>query len=296
MNSIRRFLAKIDGINVWTKLGARAPHKPLLLLLALGRFSSGLRQLPFSECRVLLTRLLKEFGPARIAYHPEYPFWRLQADRLWVVDPKDCYALRLSNSDPTVKSLLSFNAVGRFPAAIEQLLLQHPSLITEATDSILTRHFPRSIHADILSAVGLSSERADERLPQRNPLFRRKVLDAYGYACAVCRFSLRINDTTIGLDAAHIMWRQANGPDTANNGLALCVLHHKLFDIGAFTLDGDLRVLVSERVSGSEHLHHSLMAHHGAHLMPPVQPDNRPHQSFLNWHRRQVFKESPRPF
>src|SRR5436189_6378643 len=35
---------------------------------------------------------------------------------------------------------------------------------------------------------------------------------------------------------AHIRWHQAGGPDIENNGLALCVLHHKTFDLGAFTL------------------------------------------------------------
>jgi putative restriction endonuclease len=295
MTSAQRFLATVNRINVWTKHGERAPHKPLLLLLALGRFSAGVRQLPFLECRVLLTRLLREFGPARIAYHPEYPFWRLQKNKLWVVEPEHGYTLRASNSDPTVSSLLSLNAVGGFPAAIEQLLAKDPCLIHDAANGILTRHFPRSLHTDILSAVGLSSDWVGQQCPPRNPLFRQQVLIAYGYACAVCRFSLRINDTTIGLDAAHIMWRQANGPDTLTNGLALCVLHHKLFDKGAFTLDSDQRVLVSERVSGSEHFHHSLMAYHGAHLSTPVRTDDRPDQIFIEWHRKQVFKESPRP-
>jgi predicted restriction endonuclease len=34
------------------------------------------------------------------------------------------------------------------------------------------------------------------------------------------------------------------GPDAEINGLALCTLHHKLFDRGAFTLADDLKIMV----------------------------------------------------
>ena len=59
-----------------------------------------------------------------------------------------------------------------------------------------------------------------------------------------------LEDTTVGLDAAHIKWHQAGGPAEVSNGLCLCVLHHKLFDRGVFTLDDRRRVIVSERSRG----------------------------------------------
>jgi putative restriction endonuclease len=40
----------------------------------------------------------------------------------------------------------------------------------------------------------------------------------------------------LGLEAAHIKWFQAGGPDIEANGLAMCSLHHKLFDLGVFTI------------------------------------------------------------
>ena len=36
--------------------------------------------------------------------------------------------------------------------------------------------------------------------------------------------------------------RQAGGPDHESNGLALSSLHHKLFDMGVFTVLADLRI------------------------------------------------------
>ncbi len=40
-------------------------------------------------------------------------------------------------------------------------------------------------------------------------------------------------------------WFAFDGPDTLNNGLALCVLHHKLFDLGVIGLTVELRLQVS---------------------------------------------------
>ena len=42
-----------------------------------------------------------------------------------------------------------------------------------------------------------------------------------------------LDQETLGIEAAHIKWHQAGGPDTEDNGLALCTLHHKRFDRGA---------------------------------------------------------------
>jgi hypothetical protein len=66
--------------------GQRAPHKPLLVLYALGRWSQGNQaDIPVKDIDRDLTLLLKEFGPPRQSYHPEYPFWRLQNDGAWQV-------------------------------------------------------------------------------------------------------------------------------------------------------------------------------------------------------------------
>lgn len=47
-----------------------------------------------------------------------------------------------------------------------------------------------------------------------------------------------------------LSWHQAGGPDEESNGLALCTMHHKLFDRGVFTLSDDLNVMVSDGTKG----------------------------------------------
>lgn len=65
-DEIRR---RVDAINVWKRGDQHAPHKPLLLLLALAKLSRGEpRLIPYVEIDPKLTELLREFGPVRKAY------------------------------------------------------------------------------------------------------------------------------------------------------------------------------------------------------------------------------------
>ena len=46
------------------------------------------------------------------------------------------------------------------------------------------------------------------------------VLTAYEYRCTVCGFDVRLAGVSVALDAAHIRWVQAAGPDEETYGLA----------------------------------------------------------------------------
>jgi putative restriction endonuclease len=57
----------------------------------------------------------------------------------------------------------------------------------------------------------------------------------------------RLHGTSLALDAAHIIPVEAQGVIAdVRNGLLLCKNHHSLFDNYAWTLDEDLRVLLTE--------------------------------------------------
>ena len=109
------------------------------------------------------------------------------------------------------------------------------------------------------------------------------------YRCAVCGFNVSIGQIVVALDAAHIKWHQAGGPDIHENGLALCSLHHRLFDRGAFTLDPHHLVLVSERAYGTGGFDEQLGRYHRRPIIKPVRESYRPRIDFLNWHVHQVF-------
>ena len=233
----RELTELFNNITVWRRGGQRAPHKPLLALYALGRCHrrEG-RLIAYSDVDRDLRELLHEFGPTRHSHHPEYPFWRLQNDGIWELKGAEKVVLRKSSSDAKKSELLRYDVHGGFTEEIYAQLAGDSKLLAEIARDLQEGNFPESIHEDILQAVGLDFDAQKSYQRKRDPSFPEKVLRAYEYQCAVCGFDVRIGNTLVGLEAAHIKWHQAGGPDTEVNGVALCSLHHKLFDRGAFTV------------------------------------------------------------
>ena len=153
MNS-EAVLHLFDKLNIWIRGDQRAPHKPLLVLYALGRWSRGEKyDVPFKQVDADLTELLREFGPSRQSYHPEYPFWRLQNDGVWVVHATGPLTPRQSSTDAKKSDLLAKDAAGGFSPEVQATLRSDPALVSEIAARLLENHFPETYHADILNAV-----------------------------------------------------------------------------------------------------------------------------------------------
>jgi len=271
---------RFNVITVWKRGGERAPHKPLLALYAIGRVLRGEpRMVEYSQVDRDLGKLLIEFGPHRQSYHPEYPFWRLQNDDLWELDNAEGLATRRGNTDAKKSELLEHNVAGGFPPEVQQELSRNKRLAGEIVQDLLSANFPETIHQDILDAVGIDFSAGTRVLIARSPEFRERVLRAYEYSCAVCGFDVRLGTIHVALEAAHIQWHQAGGPDEESNGLALCTMHHKLFDRGVFTLSDKLNVVVSESANGTKGFHEWVMAFHGQAIRPPQRPNYYPGQT-----------------
>ena len=119
------------------------------------------------------------------------------------------------------------------------------------------------------------------------------MLRAYHRRCAMCGFNVRVEDQLLGLEAAHIMWHAAGGPDCVPNGLALCLLHHRALDLGAIGLErrGDeTELLVSCEVNGQSAAVAQLLDCRGLPLARAQSPSLAPNPEFVRWHRREVFR------
>ncbi len=291
-------------IRVFQRGEQRAVHKPLLILLALARTAQDApRMVAFADIDAQLKALLGEFGPSSAAGSRHYPFWHLATDGVWQLDGPPDFLQRPPAATPNLGELRKLHIAGGFAPAMDAALRRDPALRAQLAHQLLDAHFPETLHGDILQAIGLdlSTPIADDAatgtrtMARRDPRFRERVLRAYEHRCCVCGFDLRIGSVTAGLEAAHIKWFQAKGPDIEANGLALCALHHKVFDLGAFTILPDSYSLVfSQHVVAGEASRSMLLGFHGAGMIMPQSKDYYPGGEFLRWHEREVFKRPGR--
>lgn len=283
-------LQHFRNLTVWKRSGERAPHKPLLVLYALGKLlHTQNRMISYEEIDKNLDLLLREFGPARLNYRTEYPFWRLQNDKVWEVSGADKVELNRSG-DPRKSDLMNYKVAGGFPEHLYAKFQMDKKMVFKIVQELLDSNFPTSIHEDILQSVGIDLDLLSVERKGRHPEFRDNILRAYEYRCAVCGFDVRLGHFPVALEAAHIKWYQAGGPDTEVNGIALCVLHHKLFDRGAFTLSDEMNILVSTHANGTTGFKEWLMNYHGKKMTRPQSMIYCPDMEFVEWHVKEVFR------
>lgn len=207
------WLRRVGSIRQWSRGGERAPHKPLLLLYALGLLQrTGATNVAYTEAEPTLARLLSEYGPPARTTSPAYPFHHLQTDGLWIVN------VPVGSAPPgsSATRLRTTGAHGRLPPDFEQALQDDPGLVALIAHALLDANFEESLHPDICQVVGLDLASLEVRAAQeralqlpvrrRDPAFRELILVAYEYRCAMCGYDGRLGTEAVGLDAAHLRW------------------------------------------------------------------------------------------
>lgn len=281
---------------------ARAPHKPLLVLWLLGRRQSGADgPVGYAELEEPVGRLIEEFGPpsrsGRSPGRAAWPFSRLERE-LWEPRLADGSPVP-TTGQPSRRLLLDEHAVGEFTAPV-RALLNDPQVVVEAARLLLDLHFTPVLSPLIASVCGLDLDRAvpsyggeidvvATRRPRRAG-FTEEVLRAYSYACAFCGYDGAVGRNPVGLEAAHVKWHSQGGEDELVNGLALCSLHHVLFDVGVLGLSPDRRLRVSPLYNARSEAGRALDE-----LADRAVPRPRPSSSVVHadnvaWHGREVFK------
>lgn len=296
----RQVLERFVALRQHQRDGQRSPHKPLLVLLALGRLAAtGSSELPWSAAESELADLIAEFGPPSRtgrAQSAAYPFTRLRADGVWVLDQD----VQMDLVGPLASRLVT----GRLESSVESALRDDPVLIGTTARALVLSNFPETVAPDVLAAVGfdpdavlspavdLGDDRRAAMQRRRNPAWRTAVLQAWDRQCAFCGYDGQLAGASAGIDAAHVRWFTFDGPDDLDNGLALCALHHKLFDLGALGLDLNLRVLVSAVFTARASAGRAVYELHGR-LLTPRPGTVTPSAGHITWHTREVFKGSP---
>ena len=294
MHDQSELLERFKGIRCFEQGGRYAPHKPLLLLMALAAvLRDGQEWLVYPEIENQLKALILEFGRPQTPARPYYPFWRLRSDGIWMVrEAEELEQVITSAGDAPVTVLRAIRASGGFTTDVLKLLRSDPSFANELASVLLERAFPPSMHETVLDAIGFPW--IVESRTRRDPNFREEILRIYERRCAVCGYTGRIGPVDIGIEAAHIKWYAADGPDTPENGLALCSFHHVAFDQGAIAIGDDYRVQVSSHFTGESELAKGLVRLAGRPMMGPQPGAPRPAFRYLGWQRAERFRSPAR--
>ena len=273
--------------------GARVPHKPLLVLLALRQLAdTGSSELAWSEVHERLADLIAEFGPSTRTGRTQsaaYPFTRLRNDGVW--------HLSADVLTDAVTPLRAGDVHGRLDSAIESALLADGQRLETLVRRIVDAQFPSTIAPDVLTAVGFDPDVALTEIAvpldvrRRSAQWRADIVAAWDGACAFCGFDGSLGGAPVGIEAAHVRWFNFDGPNDPDNGLALCSLHHKLFDRGVLGLTDEHQV----QVSGSYRAVGAGRAVYDLHDRPlrPRPGTTLPAAAHVLWHRSQVFKGEP---
>lgn len=277
-------------LNIWKRGSQRAPHKPLLLLYAMGKWSNGQHEFKWQTVKKDVGALLEQFG-GNAKVDVSNPFARLRNDlngELWIVEGE----LVLGVSDnPSIATLNTNNNSARFHPSFEEVLRDKQEF-DRVVNELLVEHFSETQFDDILNACGINlSNGLVLKRSTRAPEFRQAVLDAYGHKCAICDYNIQFRTKIIGVEAAHIQWHNSKGPDVVQNGVALCAIHHKLLDYGAIAFNDDYELIAATGLNGAKsQLDYLIYNHEYKQISLPRNGVSEPSVEYLRWQRKEIFK------
>ena len=274
----------------------RAPYKPLLLLWLIGRLAEGRPdRVSFRDAENELKPLMNRHRVGNTRARVENPFVYLASNpELWAV--QDSHGEDIRRMKPAKKQSVTFlraEVTGSLTAEFAQAL-RDAHVRSRVVNVLLQMEFPETQHERVLQEVGLGHLVVPEQAP-RDPRFRSTVLRAYEDRCSFCGYDLRLAGSPVGIEAAHVQMRSLGGPDRIENGLALCVQHHSLFDNGALGLDGSHRILVSEHLNLSEQdSAERIRQLVGERIRRPLRRYRLPAAEHIDWHYKNLFKHPAR--
>jgi putative restriction endonuclease len=301
---LNTFLEEFRSAPVYHGAGQRAPNKALALLYAMGQLQRGHthRLVRYVDTEVKLKQLLDQFGPPRATQHPEQPVWRLRKNNqtpssIWEVSHDD-RVRQDSSGNPSIGDLREFASFGLSEIAAELFNRDRNALI-QAANTIADSIVPETLRDELLAAMQFDASPLPPDLQDharilvtrtiRDPDFSKSVLQAYGWQCAICGASPKVESRHFGLEAAHIRWIQYSGPNTVSNGLCLCRMHHIALDRGAITVNPEGEIDVSPMLDSSEESQQLFGRFRGAVIHRPAEIHQHPAAHMCTWHRNEVF-------
>jgi len=310
--TLAEYLRAFERLNV-NRVGGVSPHKPCMLLAMLGLAEAG--KLAQNQIRFeppLLERYARFFNVVRgPSDHPNpwFPFFHLRGDGFWHLQAKPgresvLEALDSARSSSaiaeniTCASLdLALHALVLDPLAREQLR-QHLVVAWFAT-------FAQPLNALFEEERGIDSAELelrqsveDRRTAQieatseaaRSAAFRRIVTEAYDYRCAASGWRIILPDSTVLVEAAHLVPYSESHDDDPRNGIALSPSFHWAMDKYIIAPGPDLKWHVSNTLDDRLPDNRPLLELEGKAVILPREKAYSPKKDSLEWRVRRIAR------
>lgn len=178
-------------------------------------------------------------------------------------------------------------------------MLHEPLSRHQLREALIARYFPDKRNQ--LAALAATSRNIstaeilrEEPPPQRDPAFRRVILDVYDYRCAACGVRVLLEQSLSLVEAAHLIPFEVRRNDKPTNGMALCPNHHWAMDryliapcpdaqrpAGVWRVDGGR---LDDRIEGQR----ELVALAGKPVIPPREEKFFPAIESLRWREERL--------
>ena len=124
-------------------------------LLSVAALRRGDTNLSYKAVDEQLRPLLVNFAPpVKGSVEAALPFWHLQSDGVWEIEGAD--ALERNKKGFPLRSALK-QSVGRLTNDVVSILNDSPALQDRLILYLLKAHFPESLHAELMTAIGLEN-------------------------------------------------------------------------------------------------------------------------------------------
>ena len=302
MSKLDQFITWYSKINQNKFRDSYSPHKPITILFALSKVLKGERWIDYLTER---NQLESTIGSVSKTY-PDclQPLWRLLNDSkvhsFWVVTPNDLSPNK--SGDIPVGQAKEKKLQAGFSDEIYYWLKGDKTTTQLLIDYILEDNFPETLTDELLQKLGVDEIVLEAAEPEttkafitrikRDPLFPKKVMQAYDFRCCFCHLKLFLNHAPLPLEAAHIKWKARGGECLENNGLSLCPTHHYTFDKGIWSVDQNMNIVLNSKAAFDSKTDRFFTEFKGKSITATIIDKKfLPREENLEWHRKNIFRD-----
>ena len=124
----------------------------------------------------------------------------------------------------------------------------------------------------------------------RSAVFKKEIPRIYNHTCCISGLQIITGYNIQMVDACHIVPFAVSHDDTITNGLSLSPNLHRAFDRGLISVDENYMVRVSAHITEPDYAN-NLRSFAGKQLLLPVDKPYLPEISNLQWHTANIFKQ-----